>query len=172
MMGGYVFTGVSVQLSGRGWVPPSGRQGCYSIQLMGVPNLANGGGYSIVPNMGSTPSFLTWGTHILPDTGMSGYPPPNKKGWGYPPLGLDGGTPHPDIGWRSPPSCPGKGIPDPLSWPRTWMGGDSQQEQQSEYLLRGGWYASCVYAGGLSCFVLFFHFSMFSQLQLLLCIYE
>ena len=63
-----------------------------------------------------------------------------RTGWGYPlsgldgippPLGLDGGTP-----W----SGLDEGAQPPV-----------MIEQQSEHLLRGERYASCVHAGGLSC---------------------
>ena len=47
-----------------------------------------------------------------------------------------GGTPHSGMGY--PPARSGWGTP--------------RIGQQKEYLLRGGRYASCVHAGGLSCF--------------------
>ena len=37
---------------------------------------------------------------------------------------------------------------------RSGMGGGTQLGQQKEYSLHGGRYASCVHAGGLSCFIL------------------
>ena len=40
---------------------------------------------------------------------------------------------------------PGRGVP--------WPGGGTQLGQHREYLLHGGRYASCVHAGGLSCFI-------------------
>ena len=65
-----------------------------------------------------------------------------------------GGSPHPDLERGSSP-CPalGWGYISPDLGPG--QGGYSQPEQQSVYLLHGGWYASCVHAGGLSCFVYF-----------------
>ena len=54
-----------------------------------------------------------------------GTPPPIRTGWGY--------TPPIRTGWVSPPP--------------PW-----ETEQQSKYLLRGERYASCVNAGGFSCF--------------------
>ena len=61
--------------------------------------------------------------------------PPVKTGSGYPPSRTRWGTPHP--GPHAPP--PGQ-----------------ETDQHSEHLLRGGWYASCVHAGGLSCLLLAF----------------
>ena len=45
---------------------------------------------------------------------------------------------------------PGWGVP--------WPGGGTQLGQHREYLLHGGWYASCVHAGGLSCLILLWQF--------------
>ena len=39
---------------------------------------------------------------------------------------------------------PGRGVP--------WLGGGIQVGQQKEYSLHGGRYASCIHAGGLSCY--------------------
>ena len=38
----------------------------------------------------------------------------------------------------------------------SWGGGSAKIGQHREYLLHGGRYASCVHAGGLSCFAVFF----------------
>ena len=50
------------------------------------------------------------------------------------------------------------GLPTLARGYQPWTGGGggvpNWPEQNREYLLRGGWYASCVHAGGLSCLVL------------------
>ena len=73
---------------------------------------------------------------------------------GTPFPGQDGGVPHPRSGW-------GRGT---LGYPfpnQDWMWYSlcqgypppiQETEQHSEHLLRGGRYASCVHAGGLSCY--------------------
>ena len=65
---------------------------------------------------------------ILPSTGLMSFP---------------GGTPV-----SGPMSLP-RGLP--LSSPRQVTPAPRKTEQQSEYLLRGRWYASCFYTAGLSC---------------------
>ena len=87
--------------------------------------------------------------HISGGRGGGGYliPGPGRgtlsQGWmgGYPIPGPDGGVPwgqdgvflaHPGLDW----------VPPPLA----------RRQQHSEHLLHGGWYASCVHAGGLSCY--------------------
>ena len=135
---------------------------------------------------GSTPSFLTGGTPILPDRGtpfpgldrgvppfqvwMEGTPFPGQGSVPHPrgyPHQQDGVPLHLDLGRgyslhqedRVPP-CPGlDGVP-PIQ--QDWMGvhpcpkldGSPHQETEkhSQHLPRGGRYASCVHAGGLSCF--------------------
>ena len=59
-------------------------------------------------------------------------------------LSQPGGTPWPGQDWV-PPGQDRTGVPPP----------PSQTEQQSEYFLGGGQYASCGHAGGLSCDVCF-----------------
>ena len=61
--------------------------------------------------------------------------PPRGGGRGEgTPIRLDGGPPAPSpLGWMGYP-------PPPLS---------QEAEQHREYLVRGGWYASCVHAGGI-----------------------
>ena len=80
-----------------------------------------------------------------------GYP---QQGWmGYPPqLGLDG-SPSVGTSWGYPPYLDCIGTP-PV---RTGWGYSPPlpRQQQSEHLLHGGRYASCVHAGGLSCYLLF-----------------
>ena len=83
--------------------------------------------------------------------------------WGYPfpgPGGTPsqvqaGGTPFPGPvrGLGVPP--PGKGV-SPCAGQIPGLG-YTLPEQHSVYLLRGGRYASCVHAGGLSCFTDFTH---------------
>ena len=82
-----------------------------------------------------------------------GYPPVSRMGY-HPIWNWKGGTPHPTQSWEGghPPAGSGKGYPpQSRSGPRT--GGTPQPKQHSVYLLRGGWYTSCVHAGGLSCFM-------------------
>ena len=94
---------------------------------------------------------------------------------GYPPQGgtltLPGGYPDPPWWgtWLGTPQggtwTPPGGVPDRVppggvpglprgggTWPGTPPGGGTQVGQQKEYSLHGGRYASCVHAGGLSCF--------------------
>ena len=104
---------------------------------------------NILPNRGGgvTPSALDGGTPI--NTGWD-YPPSGLDGVGYPIL-HDGGYPHPShqgIPHPSERGDPGMGYPNCY-----WMGAPPllpETEQQSEHLLVGWRYASCVHAGGLS----------------------
>ena len=80
--------------------------------------------------------------------------PPSKVQAGGIPIQLTGGvTPFPGPGGGGTTSSwqgvyPSQaGIPHPSSIP-------SLPEQHSVYLLRGGWCASCVHSGGLSCLTL------------------
>ena len=59
---------------------------------------------------------------------------------------LAGGYPGRGVPWQ--------GYPGQVPPNRVRMGGGTQLGQHREYLLHGGRYASCVHAGGLSCFVL------------------
>ena len=80
---------------------------------------------------GHTLARSAWGTPLL-GLGL-GRPPPIETRWWY--------SPHWDwMGYPPPPSWTGSGNPPP----------PTETEQQSEYLLHGGRYASCVHAGGLS----------------------
>ena len=103
-------------------------------------------GMSVHTSTGGTP---------FPGPG-GGYPLPRSR-WGIPPS--LGGTPFPGRG--IPPSqaggyhLPRQGYPHLAPFPGggtlpRW-GGYIPPEQHSMYLLRGGRYASCVHAGGLSC---------------------
>ena len=118
---------------------------CLSVNILwGVPHPGlDGGGYPRYPPT-SRPS---WGTPF-----KMGYPPPSRHDQGTPHLGMGyscdlgciphhqdlAGVPPPTLGWGTP-------LPD-LGW-----GTPPWTEQHSEHLLRGGRYASCVHAGGLSC---------------------
>ena len=99
--------------------------------------------------------------------GGGGLCPRSRKGGGgrYLIPGLDKGLPHPADrgGWSSSQVWMGGtpiqghfrgGIPPPI---QDWNGVppppplNQETDQQSEHLLRGGWCASCIYAGGLFC---------------------
>ena len=67
---------------------------------------------------------------------MGGIPARSK--WVNP--GQGWGTPHPEVGYP-----PGQGWVPPTR--------DGISPPPQEYLIRDGWYASCVHAGGLSCFL-------------------
>ena len=82
--------------------------------------------------VGYPPGARTGG---YPARGYPGWVPPGR----VPPLGQDGGM------------LLGGTLP---GYPPTRSGwGDTQLGQQKEYSLHGGRYASCVHAGGLSCFL-------------------
>ena len=121
---------------------------------------------------GGTPSQVWLGVYPIPGLargypipGLDGVPPPPDLGWGTPrpgtgyPPGLGMGSPLDlrqvpplDLGQGTPPR-PGMGyLPGPGtgSPPRPGMG--YPPSQHSEHLLRGRRYASCVLAGGVSCF--------------------
>ena len=114
--------------------------GCPHLTAGGreYPHLANeGGGNPICLTGGKYPHLADRGVHPLPDQDWMGVPPhqdcigvpPNRTGWG---------------------------IPQPLSGVNE--GTPQEIEQQSEHLLRGGWYASCFHAEGLSCWHFVFCF--------------
>ena len=144
MTEGNVFTWYTIP--GGTPILPDGGQGVPPSFLMagGTPSFLSRG--TPIFQIGGTPSFFMrgtpggtptsrsgprsgWGT---PWSGLDGYPrTPIRTGWGYPLSGLDGGYPPVGTGW---------GYPPP----------PKKTEQQSEYLLCGGRYASCVHAGGLS----------------------
>ena len=106
-----------------------------------------GGGYFVPPMLGGTPQPRSglgetpipgqdnWGS--APSQVRMGYPPPIRTGWG-PPSWDWVGYPPIKTGWGTPQLRLDGGTPLPS--------GDRGTEQ-----LRGGWYASCVHAGGLSC---------------------
>ena len=131
----------------------------------GVPHLAKLGdpiqltverGYSHPVPMGGTPMWPMGGTSSFPMVGyphqvdgeishssQQGYPDLADRGYpGVPLLGLDGGTTR----WywmEVRPIGTGWGYPVPPSGVRAVI----------EHLLCGGWYVSCVHAGGFSCFL-------------------
>ena len=93
------------------------------------------------PGGGGTPSQVWPGGVPYPRSGWGGYrgsPQPGQEG-----------VPWPDQTWDGvPPLGPGTGYP-----PGSGMG---YPPWHSEHLLRGGRYASCVHAGGLSCVLSWF----------------
>ena len=104
--------------------------------LAGVPWPGPAGGGTPIPGWrGIPPSSLGQGQGTPSSLGA---PPPSKAGWGYPPS-RDGVPPCQEMGIPPPPSGPAIGYPPPLG-------------QQKEYLICRGRYASCLHAGGLSCF--------------------
>ena len=122
------------------------------------------------PVWGSPQPGQDWGT---PSHVSMGYPPgqgrtgvsPGHVSIGYPPGQDRTGVPPPlsqvRMGYPLPPASSGCGIPPPpsqvrMGYPpaRTGIPSSPGTEQQSGHLLRGGRYASCVHAGGLSCFCL------------------
>ena len=86
-----------------------------------------------------------WGEGVPHPRSGWGVPqvPPTRSGWGtpLPLLGQDGVPPRPGMGY--PPDL-GQGTPQ--TWDRV-----PPDLGHSEHLLRGGRYASCVHAEGLSC---------------------
>ena len=107
---------------------------CLSVHIAGggegypIPGLASRGATPSQVWLGGTSSQAWEGRGTLLTRSGQGTPGP---GMGYP-LDLEKGTP-PDLGWGTP--RPEMGYPP----------------QHSEHLIRGGRYASCVHAGGLSC---------------------
>ena len=134
--------GYSILPHGRGrGIPHHSRDGG-----MVPPSSPNRGGYpGVLPCQqdGGTPPLTRWG---YPPSARWGTPC-SDLGWGYPPIRKDGGTPYWE-GCGTPPFRTGWGTPPPPPHQET--------EQHSDHLLRGGRYASCVHAGGLSCLSLFF----------------
>ena len=145
MTGGCVFMGVCLFNFQRG---------------EGYPHPPMGGGvvpHQVLMGMGVTPMLPDGGYPILPDRGDP--PPPPSEDWmgiPPPPLGVDGVPPCQKIWWVPPPHQEtGWGYVPPLG---DWMGytlspPPQEIEQQSEHLLPCKRYASCVHAGGLSCFI-------------------
>ena len=116
--------------------PPRGGVPDWGTPPGGVRVLLPGGVPDRVPPRGGpgTPLGGTWlGTPGGPDT-----PPRGGYLTGYPPEGGGLGTPPGGRGYLT--GTPPGGVPG------------TQVGQQKEYSLHGGRYASCVHAGGLSCF--------------------
>ena len=115
-----------------------GGWGVYPIQLMGVPFWLTG-----VAN----PILLTRAVPHLANgaIGGGGIPPSSREDRGYPHLANGGGgagTPS-RSGWDTPFARWG--------YPFCWL--NVGKVQHSEHLLCGGRYASCIHAGGLSCYI-------------------
>ena len=154
--GGYPISGLDWRVphprSGQGGTPsqvwPGGTP--YQVWLGGYPIPGLDRGYPI-PGL-APPARSGGGPHPRSDWGV--YPPrPTMIGWGtlpsrpsmgYPPSQTWDGVP-PITGWGTPPSSL-DGVPQP-----SMDGVPPPPPQHSEHLLRGGRYASCVHAGGLSC---------------------
>ena len=142
MVGGYPIPGVGVPQPGLddgGYPIPEGYPG-QVLMVGGTPSQVWGGG---VPQPG-----LDGGMEYPPDLGWA--TPHHQDLAGVPPYpGMD--TPPPDLGWGTPTIKTWLGYPPTLGWgtppPQTW---DGVPPSHSEHLLRGGWYASCVHAGGIS----------------------
>ena len=123
---GTVFTGVCV-CPHWGWGYPSPRFFPRSL----VPGPFPGQWFQVLSRGYPSPSqegHPRYPHQVMTGTSWPGQdgspsPPPARRGLGYPSL----------------PARSGWGTPPPGT------------EQQSEYLLCGGWYASCVHAGGRSC---------------------
>ena len=102
-----------------------------------------------VPCLGGT---LPGGVPCQEGYPARGYP----AGWGYPARGTH-------IGYAP----PGRVHPPP--WPGQDRGRGSQIGQQNDYSIHGGRYASCVHAGGLSCWKFFrlkFEYFQFKLIKL------
>ena len=98
----------------------------FSLRLSVHTWVAGGGGFTLYPS---------YSTSTGPMSFLEGTPVTGPK-----PLRWWGGGGYPSPRWS--------GVPPPPPPARTGT------EHQSEYLLRGGWYASSVHAGVLSCFML------------------
>ena len=149
-----VWMGGTQTRSGFGYIIPG-------LDGGGVPHFRSGWG---VPHprsrQGGTPGYplsrTGWGTHL-------GWVPPHLDlGWGTF-LDLGWGMPLSRTGWGTSPPGPGMGYPPPnpppsrTGWGTLHLGWGNppphqETEQHSEHLLSGRRYASCVHAGGLSCF--------------------
>ena len=117
------------------------RMGEGTVFSLSVHTSKMGGGYSVLP--------MGWR-----------YPIPGQD-WGYPNSGPRWGVPPSQVRRRGTPSqvqdrggTPISGQDGGVHWSQVRTGGGLPQlEQHSMYLLHGMQYASCVHAGGLSCFV-------------------
>ena len=131
-------------------VRPQGVPHLHPSPSVGVPRSWSqvpfpGRGYSYpVPNGGTPIQSLMGVPHSVPSRATlarSGCCTPARTGWEYP-IGN---------GWVSP--SPPSGLDGGIPPHRDWMGVPPwETEQQREYLLCGGRYASCSQAGVLSCY--------------------
>ena len=128
------------------------------LSLVSGPMSFLGGGYPSL-SQGVTQSKLGVPQRQIRDAQSQprGYPSP-RWGGGVP-KSETGGTPLARSGWGTPPPQARSGwVTSP---PRLGWGTPTPSiRQQSEHLLRGGQYASCVHAGGLS----YHEFSFYSLL--------
>ena len=127
---GTVFTGVCLSTGGvPDRVPPRGGSGYPPGVPDWVPPWGGPGTPRGVPDWVPPEGYLD-----PPGEYLTGYPPGGVVPGRVPPRGGTQNTP--------PGGVPGQGPPR----------GGTQLGQHSEYLLHSGRYASCVHAGGLSCF--------------------
>ena len=109
---------------------------------------------SLHPVGGVPPSFLMGRVPLSFMTG--GYP--HQDWMGIPPVGTGSGYSPPPIGtagWGYLPSRTGWGTSSPIETGLGYPTPYRETEQQSEHLLCGRQYASCIHAGGLSFFFIF-----------------
>ena len=146
--GGYPYPIMLCNISQKAMGQPVGGVPC-QVQPGGIPWPGGYPGWGI-PYQVQPGGYPAWG---VPWVGVpcqvqpGGYP-----GWGVPcqiQLGVPclGGTLARGVPW--PEGYPGQGVP----WQGGTLLGGTQLGQHREYLLHGGRYASCVHAGGLSCFL-------------------
>ena len=135
--------------SGGTWdgVPPG--QVRMGVPEMGYPLARSGWGtWDGVPLAKSGWGYLKWGTRTW-------------QGWGNPQPGQDRGVPEMGIplwqGWGTPWPVQDRGVPK-MGYPREGWGTPRQYRTADGVLIRRDRYASCVHAGGLSCFLQIFVF--------------
>ena len=110
-----------------------------------------------VPNPRSGWGVPRWGYPSDVQMGVSNPRSRFRTGWNTPHTDLGSGTlpvqdwmGYPRPGMKYPPSRPGIEYPPP-GWTGCYPPPYQETEQHSKHLLCGGWYASCVHAGELSC---------------------
>ena len=135
-------------LASTGWGTPwPGQDGVPLASTGSDTPLARSGWGTLWPGLDGVP---------LPRPGQDGVPP-GQDWMGYPLGQVRMGYPlQPGLDGVSPPSPrTGRGTPPGQDWgTHSWEWGTPGSEQQSEYLLHGGRYASCDHARGLSCIIL------------------